>query len=391
MKLAKGRIKLLYLITRLTVGGAQKIVLESIDAIDRNQFDVMLAFGPETSPEGSLQDYARQLKVPISIVPSLVREVRPWRDARALIELRNLLKQEKVDVVHTHSSKAGILGRAAAYLAKVPVIIHTVHGWGFHVDSKWHSRFAFALAERLVARFTDRLIMVSNTDLDRGMRFRIGRREQYHVWGGAINVKKFQSVDMNPTELKNSLKIPAHAKIVGSVMRLSPQKDPLTFIQCASQVAAELPGVHFVVAGDGPLRGEAEKKIQNLNLQSRFSVLGLRDDVPSILRLFDVFLLTSRWEGQPLVVLEAMAAGCPVVATGIDGTKEIIQNGWDGYLFPPGDSDSAARAVIHLLNHPGESDNFRDRARVKVDAHDIHRLAQFQMDLYRSLLQGKAS
>jgi len=288
--------------------------------------------------------------------------------------------------VHTHSSKAGILGRAAARAAGADLVVHSIHGFGFHDGQSFPARSLFVAAERMASRWTDAFVVVSEENLRTGESEGIFRRQRCRLIRSGFDTGRFLRGSRESG--RRILGIGEGEKVVGTVAVFKPQKAPLDFVEAARRVAEEVPETRFVMVGDGELRPEAERAVAAAGLSGRFSFPGWRKEMPDILSAFDVFLLTSRWEGLPKVVPQALIAGVPVVATAADGTKEIIDPGVDGVLAPPGDVPALARGVIDVLT---------GRLRLRTGSKRDRLLREFDQDgmvraqerLYAELLAGK--
>ena len=343
------KIKVINPITRLIVGGAQETVIETCAGIDQKRFATQIIAGPQTGPEGELITEVQKQGIPLTIIPEIVREVNPVKDLIATFKLVNIFRREQPHIVHTHSSKTGIIGRWAARIARVPVIVHTVHGWAHHPYQKAFIRGMYIFLERIAAPFTDRLIAVSTLNVEKGLKDHIGTRDRYTVIHSCINIEQFSRTFTDSAFLKKNLGLNGSGPVVGTVSRLSKQKNPLDFVRMAALVKKQIPEAQFLFVGDGPLRSETEALIRELNLQKDMVLAGLRKDVPELLCCMDIFTLTSLWEGLPRVIPQAMVAGLPVVANNIDGNAEIIQNGSNGFLVPPGDATGMADRVVQLL------------------------------------------
>jgi glycosyltransferase involved in cell wall biosynthesis len=338
-----------HVVTRLIVGGAQEAAVLACARADRRRFESTLVFGSQTGAEGSLRPRADSLGVPTIVVPDLVREIAPVADVRAARALRSLFQARQPDVVHTHSSKAGLLGRWAARRERVPTIVHTVHGWSFHDHMQPWLRTTYIRLERRAAQWCDYIVTVSDLDREKGLANRIGRPDQYATIREVNDLTPYAERAGERDEARRRLGLPAGGAVVGTVGRLSDQKDPGTWVRAAAAIARQRPDTHFVMIGDGPLRAEAEREAAGLGVADRLVMTGLRDDVPAVLPAFDVFLLTSRWEGLPLVIPQAMAAGVPVVASTADGNREVVRERENGLLIPPRAAEAAATAVVEVL------------------------------------------
>jgi glycosyltransferase involved in cell wall biosynthesis len=381
------KYKIVHLITRLDLGGAQQNTLHCVRHHDRERFDVELVAGRG----GVLDAEARAIAdAGIHIVPYLKHAISPWSDVAALFRLRSHFRSRGVDLVHTHSSKAGIVGRLAAFLAGVPVVVHTAHGWSFNRTQPGGVRRGFVMLERMAAPITDRLIMVSRSNLDEGLALRIGRAGQYAVVRSGIDAAEFRAAGRDRDAVRAELGCEPHHVLVGTVACLKPQKGPLDFVRAAAAAHARSERLRFVMAGDGELRAEVETLARQLGLGDVLRVLGWRRDVAELLRAMDVFLLTSRFEGLPRVVLQAMASGVPVVATAVDGTPEVVRDGRSGLLVPPESPETAADRVLELVADPELRRRCVDEAsRVLDGSFDIHRMVRDLEGIYISLLKGE--
>jgi len=385
------RFHVLHIITRLIVGGAQENTMLTAALLDPSRYTVDVVSGPQTGSEGSLIPEVRARGVHLTILPSLVREVNPFKDAAALVALTRFIKQGRYDVVHTHSSKAGILGRWAAYLAGVPIIVHTVHGWGHHNRQHPLVRRFYILLERVTQRITDRLIVVSPRNIEKGLADGIAAPEKYVTIRSGIELDRFRSPSRPREALRAELGIPSDVAVVGTVTRLSPQKAPLDFVDAASQVVAQRQDAHFVIVGDGPLRADVEARVTALGLTERVHLTGLRRDVPDLMHSFDVFALTSLWEGLPRVLPQAMAAGLPIVATAVDGNAEAVTDGVNGLLPPPGDPRAMAVALLRLLEDPPLARRMGEAGRTRAEEFGARKMICDVAALYEALLAECAS
>ena len=334
------------IITKLELGGAQEIAIYTTENLNRNRYNPILISGCGGILDGEVKNNP---KIKSFFIPQLIRMVNPIKDAITLIKIWRLLKSERVDLVHTHSSKAGILGRWAAHFAGVPQIFHTYHGFGFHDYQKWWIRKAFIWVERVTARITDKLIVVSSENVKKGLVNRIGKKGQYEVVHCATNIKAFSEIKIDFDEKKREFGIDAESPVVAMIACFKPQKAPQDFIFLAHRVSQVLPSTRFLLVGDGELRPEVEELIRRFKLKEKVILTGWRRDVPEIMQIIDVLVLTSLWEGLPIVFAEAMASEKPVVATDVDGAKEAIIEGVNGFLVEPHNIEKFAERVIKLI------------------------------------------
>ena len=346
------RIRVLHPITRLIVGGAQENTMFTAFLLDKSRYHVEIISGPQTGSEGSLIGEVRARSIPLTIFPHMLRQVNPYHDILCLLKLTRFIQRGKFTIVHTHSSKAGILGRLAAKLAGTPIIIHTVHGWSFHEHMHPAVRNTYILLERWIARFTDTMIAVAEKDIEKGLKYRIGRPEQYRLIRSAIPLDEFDPERVDRDTARAELDIPRGAYVLGNVGRFSTQKNPLDWVRVAGRVGRSLPESRFLLVGDGPLLPEVKVALAEEGILHRTILTGLRRDVPRLMAAMDVFMLTSLWEGLPRVIPQAMAMGLPVVANAVDGSSEAVVPGETGYLCPPGALDEMAQHCVELMKDP---------------------------------------
>ena len=373
------------IITKLELGGAQEVALFAAAKLDRPRFRSVLIAGEP----GLLDEKARALEgVAFHQVPSLARPIRPWRDLRALISLTVLLRRLQPAIVHTHSSKAGILGRWAAWLARVPIIVHTIHGYGITPNQPWWLRSLLIGVERLTGLITTQWITVSQADLDRGLHWGLFRRSHVIVIRPGIDVRAFQAPPLPAPErdrLRAAWGVGPEHMLVGTVAPLKPQKAPHDFVAVAVRVCAHVPSARFVWVGDGELRGSVEAHIRSAKLEDRVRIVGWRRDVPAVMHALDAFLLTSRWEGLARVLLEARAAGVPIIATRVGGAAEAVVEGRHGWLCEGGDIEGLTGRLRDVLKTRGAGAPSRDGGDLP-DEFDIHEMARQYQQLYDKLL-----
>ena len=377
-----------HVITRLELGGAQENTLYTCEHLDPRRFRVVLAFGPG----GLLDERLREAPPSLSPAPvrDLVREISPRRDVRALTRLGEILQREQRRhreaggrperfVVHTHSSKAGILGRLAAKRSGVRSVVHTIHGFGFHDGQTWPKYQLFLNAERAVARWTLAFVGVSHSNLDEARRKGIIRpRHRVELIRSGMDLSALRGLP-EPAAARRALGLPEDAEVVLSIANFKPQKDPLTLIDAFARVAARRTRAHLVVAGDGELRSAVEARMHPI--RERVHLLGWRQDVPRLLAAADVVALSSIFEGLPRSAVQAVAARRPFAGTAVDGTPEIIREGRNGYLVAPRDPIALAAAIERaLIERPVDPE---DEAR--IEAWDADRMVRAQEDLYASL------
>ena len=374
------RLRVAHVITRLELGGAQRNTLHTVSQLDADRFRTSLVCGPG----GILDEEARDSGVPITFVDELARPLRPTADLRALARLVSLFRRQVPDIVHTHSSKAGVLGRLAAHLAGVPVVVHSIHGFGFHPGQSASRRLLFRSAERLVAPLTTHFIAVAENNRREGIALGLFEPARVSLIRSGVDLARFRRAHPDRQALTRA-GVPEGAPVVGMIACLKPQKAPLDFVSVAARVAAELPAAHFVLVGDGVLRPQVEAAVREAGLAGRLHLLGWRHDVDRLLKTFDLVLHTSRWEGLPRVFLEAMAAQRAVVATDVDGAPDVVRDGVNGFLRPPGDVRGLAASVTLLLRDAALRSRMGRAGLEEAGEFEIDRMVEQQERLYAAL------
>ncbi|MGH7231734.1 MAG: glycosyltransferase family 4 protein [Nitrospiraceae bacterium] len=376
-------VSVAHIITKLELGGAQQNTLFTVSHLDPSRFRSTLI----TGEPGLLDEEARALAgVEFHQIPSLCRPIRPWVDLRALLTLTKVLAGLKPVIVHTHSSKAGILGRLAARFAHVPIIIHSIHGFGFTPDQHPLVRRALMTMERYAARFTNRFFAVSEANRREGISLGIFPAEQCAVIRSGVDVGCIRRTTVDLPVKKRQLGLDSERPLIGMIAPFKPQKAPLDFIRMAAMVHREQPEAQFVLIGDGELRPAVEQEIRLRKLELVVHLLGWRRDIPEILKCLDVFVLTSRWEGLPRVYVEALASGVPVVGTCVNGAPEIIRDGINGYLLDPGDVIGLADRVAFLLHQPDVAKRMGQNAQLVPPEFDIYEMVRQQEREYERLV-----
>ena len=376
-------VSVVHIVTKMELGGAQQVALDILSNMDTSQFAPVLV----TGPEGYLLEEARSMGFPVYIADHMEREIHPVKDAFAVRELRKIIsKVEDAAIVHTHSSKAGILGRWAAHREGVPVIIHTIHGFGI---TPYHSplmRSILIASEKIASRISTRLVAVSDSNRMDGVRWGIFEPEKCSVIYCGFDLDPVYEASSVRGRLEAENGIPHDAPLVLMAACLKPQKAPLDFVSVARSVRSRREDVHFMIAGDGELAEDVRKSAQSAGLGGVFHLLGWRDDVYDLMKSSDVVILTSRWEGLPLVIPQAQSAQRPVVATAVDGSVEAVEDGVDGFLCPPGDIDGMARRVLELIDDRELARRMGVEGRKAAARFSRNRMVRMYESLYESLL-----
>ncbi|MCC6486132.1 MAG: glycosyltransferase [Candidatus Hydrogenedentes bacterium] len=381
------RYRVAHVITRLCKGGAQENTFHTVRLANRDRFEVDLISGPTYGSEGSIEAAIGAAGIAITRVPSLVRNPDPWHDACAYFALRRLFRERRYDIVHTHTSKAGYLGRMAAAHARVPIIVHTPHGHIFFGYFNAGLTAFFTRLERQAARRTDRLIALTGRGIDEHVAEGVGHRRQWEAIFSGIDLSPYPQAIARRTDTRRELGIPPDALLAGAVGRLEPVKGFAYFIEAARAVLREAPESHFILAGDGSLLGDL--RAQAADLGERFRFLGLRHDVPELMAAMDACAVPSLNEGMGRVLLEAGAAGAPVVASAVGGIPDILQDGETGLLVPSRDVDALAGAILRLWRDPVLRVRMSAVAREAASGFSLEKMVARIESVYDTLIKEK--
>jgi len=388
-------MKILHVITRLILGGAQQNTLLSCAAQARAGHDVHLAFGPDHGPEGSLIEEAQRLPITLHQLPTLVRELAPLTDYRAYLALHKLTRSLQPDLVHTHSSKAGIVARVAAHHARgnhtKPAILHTVHGLPFHEGNAAIKNRLYVQLETFAAARCDHLVAIAPQMVEAFALHDIAPTERFTVIPSGIDHRFFadQSAATSTPNAKARLGLPTHAPVVGLIARLDPYKGHRDLIAAAPQILANVPGAQFVFIGDGHDRPGIEQAVADSPHADRFRFLGLIPwrDMPAAYKACDVVALPSKQEGQSRVLAEALCCDCAIVGSDVGGIPSICIHQHTGLLHPPGDTHALADAVTQHLTDPPAAQRMTAAGRQHVAQHfSAEKMNQDLLALYQRLI-----
>lgn len=375
------KIKILHVV-RPAAGGMKKHLLDLVRLTPKDRFEVSVA-----CPAGSsIQEELIKLGVSVFPIP-LAGELSPARDWATVRLLARHLVSEQITVMHAHSSKGALVGRLAAAMAHTPAAFFTAHNSIFYEEWPGWKINLFALAERFLARFTDRIITVSDAlKKDILNKEKIPAKQLTTIYNG-IDMDSFNS-NVDTLAVRKSLGLPPLGQVVGTIARLAPQKGVTYFLRAASLLKDYQ--VNFIVVGDGPLREQLERETVELGLQDRVTFAGQRDNIPAVLPVFDIFVLPSVTEGLPLTILEAMATARPVVATTVGGIPEVIQEGKNGLLVAPRDPEALAVALAGLLAERERAARMGAAGKSLVqERFTVASMVEKTVNLYLSVLEEK--
>ncbi len=354
-------MRITHVITRLVIGGAQENTLSSVLGLrQKSGFDVELISGPSTGPEGSLASLDPQLIT----IPSLIRPLHPYSDYVALRQLEERFRKTRPDIVHTHSGKAGILGRLAAARAGVPIIVHTIHGPSFGDFQNALANVMFRAAERRAARVTTHFVTVAEAMTEQYLAAGIGRREQYTKIFSGFNLEPYLSA-RNDSALRVKLGIAADDLVVGKIARLFKLKGHDDLFAVAPEIVRRHPRVKFLLVGDGKWRAKFESKARSLSLEKHVVFTGLipPNEVPRYVGLMDVLVHLSLREGLPRALPQALAGGKPVIAYDCDGAREVCLDEKTGFLLRPNDLTGLTDKLSRLLDNAALREKFGQTGR----------------------------
>lgn len=352
------KIKTIHIITRLDKGGSAENTLLTVMGLDKERYDVVLVKGLSVESNmtedeaGAVNKSVREAEsggVRVITVPGLVRRISPFYDLKAFFALIKILRYEHPDIIHTHTSKAGILGRWAAFLAKVPIIIHTPHGhvfWGYFGRCK---TLFYIILERLTACITDKIIALTQREKKDHLHFHIAPEDKFSVVHSGINLDRFSRMSVDPAAMKRRLGIPEGNMVVGTVGRLTPVKGYKYLIKAAEKIVKTRLDTTFVFLGDGELLDELKNITSMFGIEENVKFLGWRQDVTEVMSTFDIFVLPSLNEGMGRVLVEAMALGKPIVASDVGGITDLVVDGKNGFLVPAGDVEIMVVRINDLL------------------------------------------
>ncbi len=343
------KIKVLHIITDLPIGGAQDNTLYTLELLDREKYEVSLACnmsGDFVKRASSIQECK------IYDIDSLQRDVDLKKDIKSMLALIGIMRKNEFDIVHTHSTKPGVIGRLASYFSGIPVVIHTVHGFPFHDFMGSLKRQVYINIERIMNYLTSHLITVSTLNLKKIVDLGMAKEADITNIYSGIDIERFEHSQKK--DMHAELNLDSSVRLIGFIGRFSDQKSPMTLLNAIVKVVEQISDCHFVFVGDGPLKEDMVSFVDQNDLQSQVSFLGYRLDVHEILHGLDLFALSSIYEGLGRSVTEALCCEIPVIATAVEGVPELVINKRTGLLVEPRNPQQLADAIIYALKNPAE-------------------------------------
>lgn len=385
-------MRVAHVITRMIVGGAQEnTLLNCLDLMREYGDQVLLITGPALGPEGDLLEKSRAGDLPIRLVPNLRRAINPYHDWIASCAIRDALREFRPDVVHTHSAKAGLLGRRAAWKLGVPAVVHTVHGAPFHPYQSAAASFFFASCERWAAKYCHKMISVADAMTDLMVDSNVAPRDKFTTIYSGMDVEPFRNADRHRQQVRVRYGFADHHVVIGKIARLFHLKGHEDLILAAKSVVRQCPDVRFLLVGDGILREPLVAKIVDLGLQDHFVFTGLVNpqEVPGLIGAMDVLVHTSYREGLARALPQALIAGRPVVSYDVDGAREVAIPGETGFLVPPRDLKGLAEKLTKLAGNSDDRVRMGRQGQQRFTEQFRHQtMTRLIRDLYRRILDG---
>lgn len=371
----------------MVAGGAQKIVLELIKKIPKEEFEIHLIAGEVTGKEGSYWDEAKSLldEKYIHVLSSLVRAPNPFKDYSAYRSLLRIFKEVKADVVHTHTSKAGVIGRLAAQKLNIPKVIHSTHGLIYDEDAKIPGikkglmLKTFLFAERFVGKKTDSLITLSEQETGDAIRLKLAPNSHIKSIANGIPLEALSKIERTQSHWEGE------TLTLGIAGRLASEKGHELLLNCFKRLCDRYDHLKLRIAGSGPLDSRLKELAKSLNLENKVEFCGYQSDMAAFLKTIDIFVLSSHYEGFGLVLVEAMASGIPVVATDVGGVSEVVVDGKTGLIVPSGQADELTMGIEYFISHPKLCYSFGQKGREHVmNRFSLIKMAKDHVDLYHA-------
>ena len=333
------RNKIVYIITRLDKGGSAENVIDICDRMNSEKYEVILIYGKGSRPLRA--DYR------VFYVPELVRNISLFKDIIAFWKIYCLIKKIKPDIVHTHTSKAGFVGRWATWLLRTTKIVHNPHGHIFYGYYGKLKTALFVLLERLTAKITDKLIALTDGERNESLAFGVGKSHQWSVIHSGVELKEIRDKRL---EIRKKLNIPENSIIIGTVARLDPIKGIKYFVE-AIPLLTYFTTLTFLIVGDGSEKKSLEFRVESLGIKGKVIFTGMRDDVSDLISIMDIYVQPSLNEGMGKTIVQAMMLGKPIIATNVQGIPSLIKDGERGILVPSKNSQAIADAIKKLLSN----------------------------------------
>ncbi len=384
----KRKLKIIRIQSRICIGGPSVHSEILSKYLDPERFETILIGGALEDGEKERVEELRRLSIQITTIAEMGREISLWSDIKALLKLYQIIYREKPDIVHTHTAKAGAIGRIAAWLAGVPIIIHTFHGHVFHDYFGKVKTWLFIQFEQWLAKITTCIIVISRSQkYDIVTKFRISNKKKVITIPLGLELERFLLIDKDTFHLKNELGISRNEFLIGIVGRIVPIKNHELLLKVIKLLREQQLPVHLCIVGDGELRNELIQSAQEKNILNYTHFTGWRLDMEKIYSGMDLLALSSLNEGTPVAIIEAMASQVPVVATAVGGVPDLISDGETGLLSAPNDANDLAEKIRQILVNPEMTTKIIKKARESVEKnYHYRRLINDIQNIYEKLI-----
>ncbi len=386
-------IKVLHIITLFSIGGATENTIFTCEGLIKKSYKVDIITGPNISSEGSMFETTEKMGIPVFIFKNLKRQISVFHDFVVLIQLKNFISKNKYHIVHTHSTKAGILGRIAAWLARAPIIIHHNHANPYHRFQNYFVRNFYKLAEKFAGYFCDIIASVTHTIVDEMVTDSLAPRAKFRVIRSGFDIDKFRRFDnSNDVLVKEKYGITKEDVLIGKIARLSIIKGHIYLLKAFDRVSKEVPNAKLLFIGSGENKEQLQQIINEKKLNDKIIFTGLipPDEIPSIISILDIVVHTALLEGLPRVFTQSMLMGKPVISFNLDGAHEVIKDGKNGYLIEPLNINMLSDRIIDLASNINKAREFGNYAKNNIkDDFTIEAMVENNHKLYQELLTNK--
>jgi glycosyltransferase involved in cell wall biosynthesis len=371
-------------------GGADENTYATIVGLNGGRYDMDLLAGANSE----LDNFPLLSGKKIFIVEDLVRDISPWKDFSAFWQIYRFLKKNRYDVVHTHTAKGGFIGRISARMANVPIVIHTLHGTTFGDFLPYYRKKLYVSLEKMAALSTDKFISVGRDVKSIYLNEGIGDPGKHTVIYSGIDIDRFHEAGRMPeerrAELRNELGLEPSDTVIVNISRLEPRKGLKFFLESASKIVKHYPHTKFLVVGEGSYRAELKRRSAELNLSSNLKFTGPRRDIENVIGISDISVLTSLWEGLPRVLIQSALVGKPIVTFEVEGAREVVENGVNGFVVPSKDVDTLTERIEFLLEEPKRARKMGLQGREIVgDAWRVEKMVDRIDEVYSELIEMK--
>ena len=382
--------KVLHIITLFSVGGATENTIYTVDGLIKKGYDIDIITGPNISSEGSMYNICKRLNIPVITFVNLKRDISPFSDILVIFQLFRFIKKNNYTIVHTHSSKAGVVGRLAAWLASTPIIIHHNHAKPYHRYQNWFIRTLYKGIEKFASLFCDKIVSVTHTIVDEMVKDKIAPREKFTVIRSGFDIENFKNFNSsNNYTLKNKFGLTDGDIVIGKIARLSVIKGHIYLLQAFEKVCKQISNIKLLFVGDGENKNELLSFIDKRGLNDKIIFTGLvpTNEIPSVISLMDLVVHTALLEGLPRVFTQSMLMGKPVISFDLDGAHEVIEDGKNGYLIEPMNIQMLTEKIIDLASNIPKAKNFGNYAKNNIkDDFSITAMVKKNHMLYQELL-----